>query len=210
MMFIRLIQLVVFLIGVFACKEAMSQTRWLCGSLVVSGLSSASLGCSCRVQVIRALAHALSSHESAIERLSLPNPAVLRMNCHANTASIRTVLQALGSVTPSLQIQLEMTYTLRLSSANAWRLRSSDGKFIPYRLYSDERGQQDWAITHRYKRHSAVLAQSSLLNLSIVPLHADQSAAPDDHLAFGFVQLNQRMPAPGAYRDDVWVEVTYE
>ncbi|MEY3154792.1 MAG: hypothetical protein RL109_1210, partial [Pseudomonadota bacterium] len=80
----------------------------------------------------------------------------------------------------------------------------------PYRVYSDERGQQDWAITHRYKRHSAVLAQSSLLNLSIVPLHADQSAAPDDHLAFGFVQLNQRMPAPGAYRDDVWVEVTYE
>ena len=38
MMFIRLIQLVVFLIGVFAFKEAMSQTRWLCGSLVVSGL----------------------------------------------------------------------------------------------------------------------------------------------------------------------------
>jgi hypothetical protein len=35
-------------------------------------------------------------------------------------------------------------------------------------------------------------------------------ASPDDHFASGFVQLNQCIPAPAAYRDDVWIEVTCE
>ena len=77
-------------------------------------------------------------------------------------------------------------------------------------LFRSERGQNDWAIAHRYKRQSAVFAQSSLLDHAVVPLRADQSASPDDHYAFGFIQLGQRMPAPGAYRDEVWVEVSYE
>jgi hypothetical protein len=35
-------------------------------------------------------------------------------------------------------------------------------------------------------------------------------ASPENHFASSFVELNQRIPAPAAYRDDVWVEVTCE